>query len=667
MKSPEELFDQVKRTKVMVEEGDFKLTIPELKEKYGVVYDQYLQELRELRRNLRRNPELIDDFSLQESDNGNSGMTRRDFFTGLASGAVTVVASAGIIEFIARNAHEEKMTVDKNNPILAAQSQNGMIFKSDFGDPNTDTGSVEQVILFPSSDDPNTEKEKSETLRLFQSDEISAREYKRRMIILESHKEQGFLSAEAREILTFEKLVLSIKEKGRQGIPTTLNFGDSSTSGWNSDICTDNAIKTARLLYGDVRSAHPELPETFEEYCLQSTPQDYRSRNYMQAMAAAAETLKQFPEFTEAVARNWSKVRDNIQSPFLTYDTYTDKSAKIDKGSHAVNLGVPGFSSAHLKSYVKRMLKKLKNNGVLEYVDAVTLYIGNNDCVYNGNQEDKYFIGEDTGLQLHGMGYVKEKFPKVFYTSRVSLENYEENLDEIIELIKSSGVQKIILTVPVVPIDWRPGLRSASDAQKVIDEQYAQNSVSKASKQLDAAREMYGDYISQSGEAEDGTEAFQLGQSALESDPMVPRIKRTYVQKLSSVAEKHRIGFVHLSPMLPARDMSHQNTSALNWENIAIDYCHPSEHSNILIAYAQSLAKDSKDPTEIRILARQELLKLGFGMDEALADAELNEIEEMCVVKIGASTEKYRRLSLPTRTKKKWGDTLFVSNPGRSI
>src|SRR3989338_8241964 len=455
--------------------------------------------------------------------------------------------------------------------------------------------------------------------------------------------------------MTFEKLVKEILEKGRQGIKTTLNFGDSSTSGWNSDICTDNAIKTARLLYADMKVTHPELPDTFEAYCLAEDAEEYRSRNFVKAMAAAAEKLKSFSGYRESVAKQWTQIREEIQSPFLSYDTYSEKGAKIDPLSHVVNLGVPGFSSVHLKSYIKRMLQRFKHAGVQEYIHAATIYIGNNDCVHNGNQEDKYVLGEDTSSQLHGVGYLKEKFPRVFFTPRVSQEDYRENLEAIIGTLKSYGINQIVLTVPVVPLEWRPGLRSASDAQKVIDDAYEGNRDSKASRRYETARDLYDDFVAtRTSKTEDRAELFTRGQAALESDPMVPRIKSDYVKTISEVALAHEVAIVNLSAVLPIRDMSHQNTSAKNWENITIDYCHPAEHVNILIAYAQSLAKNSVNPTAIRALAKQELLALGFGMNELLAESELSRIEQVCVVKAGESVEAYRRLSVTTRSKIDW-------------
>lgn len=120
--------------------------------------------------------------------------------------------------------------------------------------------------------------------------------------------------------------------------PTILHLGDSSTSGWDSDLVTRNRF------WKDV----------------------------------ARES------FTGVI-------------PFFQYPTYADILAQH---YNSINAGVPGYTSFQGARYIKQLLNEFEEKGV--GIDYVTIYFGNNESVWNGNTQDKYVLPSSDNLKLIG-------------------------------------------------------------------------------------------------------------------------------------------------------------------------------------------------------------------------------------------------------------------------
>ena len=103
-----------------------------------------------------------------------------------------------------------------------------------------------------------------------------------------------------------------------------LNVGDSSTTGWDSDIITLNKLY------------------------LNNAPNGIGFRP---------------------------------MSPFFRYKTYSDLLA--ENGLSVINAGVPGYTSLIGKTQLRTLLSELQSRNVR--VDYVTIYFGNNDSASNGN------------------------------------------------------------------------------------------------------------------------------------------------------------------------------------------------------------------------------------------------------------------------------------------
>ncbi|MCP4267494.1 MAG: SGNH/GDSL hydrolase family protein [Candidatus Brocadiaceae bacterium] len=282
-----------------------------------------------------------------------------------------------------------------------------------------------------------------------------------------------------------------------------LNLGDSSTSGWNSELITENS-----------EAKHKEY-----------------------------------------------------NSPFFSYPTYSDKLNE-EQGVSAINAGVPGYSSNTCKRKVGALLEKLKQMKV--YPNYVTIYLGNNDSVWNLNVKDKdLFI---CPFDSHLFAIVKERLNMLssrFSTKpRVSIENYKVNLKQIVQTVQKYNAIPILI-IPIIPKYWKPGLRTEgqeNELDKWLHSKYD------ASHKLREATEYYnkGLKLFKSGNSVLAKEFFQEAQ---EKDYFVPRIKLEYIKKIKKIGKETGTKIISVQSEIPIDDRS-----------FFIDYCHPNEKANQIIA-----------------------------------------------------------------------------------
>ena len=130
--------------------------------------------------------------------------------------------------------------------------------------------------------------------------------------LFERDEELGHRLSDGRLIGVYEKRLITAEEISqdprRKGRLFVLNLGDSSTSGWNSDVVVENA-----------RRQEEGLP---------------------------------------------------LHSPFQTYETYSDVLARSDR-LYVVNAGVPGFTSLQGRKYLERLLREFQELGVGVHVVTI--------------------------------------------------------------------------------------------------------------------------------------------------------------------------------------------------------------------------------------------------------------------------------------------------------
>lgn len=288
--------------------------------------------------------------------------------------------------------------------------------------------------------------------------------------IFERDKELGFRFPEGRLISSnnfanLEEVVSSIEEKDS----VFLNMGDSSTSGWNSDMVF--------------------------------------------------------------------KGQKDPNAAFFTYQTYSDMLGR-QTNCVAINAGVPGYTSYQGKKYLKRILEKTSSMGIS--IDYVTLYFGNNDCTYN-EVEDKVQLDKEKPSKTNTKGY------------RVTLQDYQKNMSDMIQLCRDYGAKPIII-VPPRHYDWSPGVRSTLHKDEFC----------LALKSL-RNRDTKKDLLISLDEYKKGNY-----KSATQYDRVLPRIKEEYVSGLKKIAEDTKTEFVDVQEIIPLTNNSRYFS----------DYCHPIEKTN---------------------------------------------------------------------------------------
>ena len=314
-------------------------------------------------------------------------------------------------------------------------------------------------------------------------------------------RDAAFIGVYKKGLVTAEEIA---QDPRRDGKLLVLNLGDSSTSGWNSDVVVENGRRHAR---------------------------------------------KQKPH-----------------SPFQTYLTYSDILAQ-DPRLYVVNAGVPGFTSLQGTKYLRILLERFRNLGVR--VGVVTIYFGNNDSAWNGNIQDKYVL-PDTGFQLQLLRLIDQATNSFQVIPRVPSADYAEQVREMLRECREAGLD-VVVVEPVIPKYWTPGLRARGLKPDTVDQDGILED-SKVRELLHEARVLFekGRRALERGAWNKAAAAFREAQ---EKDFLVPRIKDTHAAALRRVAQEERTSLVSVGNRIPIDDRTY-----------FVDYCHPIEPANRLIA-----------------------------------------------------------------------------------
>lgn len=239
---------------------------------------------------------------------------------------------------------------------------------------------------------------------------------------------------------------------------------------------------------------------------------------------------------------NSNKVYRGVKNPYAALFTHKTYSQILEEKYKvkAINAGVPGYSSLQGSKYVKRLLKRIAQRGI--FVDAVTIYFGNNDSTYN-QYEDKVRLDF--------------KMPSNHHALRVNFEDFKKNICDIIETAKDYGAHPIVI-MPVINYHWEPGIRSVH-YKKEFHEALRTLKDSQVKKDLLRAIEYY--------------HKGKLTQAA-ELDFVLPRIKKQYAAALTKVAKENHVPLIDIRKITPRTSTS----------KYFADYCHPLEKVNKIFA-----------------------------------------------------------------------------------
>ncbi|NNM43784.1 MAG: SGNH/GDSL hydrolase family protein [Chlamydiae bacterium] len=298
--------------------------------------------------------------------------------------------------------------------------------------------------------------------------------------------------------IPIEELIKNLKGTNKKVV---LNIGDSSTSGWDSNIVTQNRERIAQ-----------NLP---------------------------------------------------LLSAFFQYKTYSDCLRALIKDEYVVvNAGVPAHTSLQGSRRLKLLFDRFNKENIP--IHWVTVYYGNNDSVWDHNRQDKEWVGRNMRAFI-------EKLTKPFKKSsssvvtRVLPDDYQIYMKEIIRTCQNNNANVLVIE-PITPIYWKPGTR-------VLNEDLERRKYpgsDQVYQLLDDARALWAQAIKQTHHS-DFKEVALL--EVREKDFVVPRIKRSYVNILRSLVQEMDVWYIKV-------DLDRNEDDICYF----IDYCHPIEKANQLIA-----------------------------------------------------------------------------------
>jgi len=244
----------------------------------------------------------------------------------------------------------------------------------------------------------------------------------------------------------------------------------------------------------------------------------------------------------------------------FSYKTYSD-ILQLKYSISSINAGVPGYTTYQAKKYLEILLKKFSAEKIA--IDYVTLYLGNNDCTYNG-LEDKTRI--DSKIPSKGE-----------ILTRVSLEDFKNTYREMIKIIREYGAEPIILN-SASNYKWQPGLRSKKYPEEL-------------QKQIIKLTDQKIKVLFSESEKEFEQQNFE---ASLEKDLLLPRIKEAYKKAVRNIGKETSALLIEVQ-------------DCIKDESDFVDYCHPGEAASERIADAVKACLKVKNTSNFQTPVPQDL------------------------------------------------------------
>jgi hypothetical protein len=260
------------------------------------------------------------------------------------------------------------------------------------------------------------------------------------------------------------------------------------------------------------------------------------------------------------------KREEPLLSAFFRYPTYSDL-LRDDIGNDYIvlNAGIPGHTAINAQRRIHHLLHRFRTAGVK--IDFVSLYIGNNDCQWERNIEDKHSLRSSLKTPLF-VDRARAKRRKPDY-KRIHLRTNQRDFRYLISKIlvdcRGHGAVPVVI-VPETPLYWEPGKRFVRDNYPVDPNMPGGAMVIAA---LEKAKEIWQQALQQ----EWSGGKLRALESAREMDFVIPRIKQSYRAILESVARDSEAPLVRPSVPRESDDGRY-----------FVDYCHPIGETNRAIA-----------------------------------------------------------------------------------
>ena len=293
-----------------------------------------------------------------------------------------------------------------------------------------------------------------------------------------------------KDYINLSDIIEHIKKNKKRVI---LNIGDSSTSGWDSNIVTINR-----------------------------------------------ERLHQ---------------KKALLPAFFQYRTYSDCLRElIGHDFIVINAGVPAHTSVQGSIRLERLLNQFNTEDIA--IDWVTAYYGNNDSVWDHNREDIDWLNIN--------GETEDKHTSVIVT-RVNPSDYTRAIHNIINQCHQRKI-KCIMIQPVTPIYWKPGTRVKNEVLARVE----QPGFRGVYQLLDEALALWNSCINEPSYSALKEDALRC---VRELDYVVPRIKSIHLKALNELMKQTSCPFIQIKVDRTIDDIQY-----------FIDYCHPIEPMNMIIA-----------------------------------------------------------------------------------
>ncbi len=262
---------------------------------------------------------------------------------------------------------------------------------------------------------------------------------------------------------------------------------------------------------------------------------------------------------TRVTVENQERRRNQqpLLSAFFRYPTFSDLLRReLASDCVVLNAGVPGHTSLNTLRRLADLLKRFRDEGI--QVDFVTVYVGNNDCQWERNIEDKYSLRTSRSLPL-AVDKLRARMRKPDRDRvhlRTSRQDFKNNIRAILNCCRAHGAQPVVI-VPETPLYWEPGKRFVADAYPVNADMPGGKMVLAA---LERAKETWAAALQQQW----SEEKLHALEAAREMDFVVPRIKQPYRELLEAAARDLDAPIVRTSVPRETDDGAY-----------FVDYCHP--------------------------------------------------------------------------------------------
>jgi hypothetical protein len=253
-------------------------------------------------------------------------------------------------------------------------------------------------------------------------------------------------------------------------------------------------------------------------------------------------------------------------SAFFRYRNYTDMVRSIVGDEYeVVNAGVPGHTILSGMRRLKMLHRAFARDGLS--VAYVIVHFGNNDCLWEGNFQDRYHLHlhPRSPSPVEGLRRRWHRVDTSRIVLRTSAPDFGRYYRQLIRYANRMGAPPIILQ-PEIPIYWKPGSR-------YVDFNFEAMKTSPggalAIQEMEVARRQWAEVV----EAPYSGQKIDALTAAAERDFIIPRIKQAHLAELQRAC--HDTGTPLVQTPVP-RDEDEKT--------FFVDYCHPREIINEEIA-----------------------------------------------------------------------------------